>query len=223
MIVSKVTFVERLLGNRAAVMIMSAVPAPLPLLRRILQRDNARENRKDSWQRLRDDAERARYDAVRAMVERYAGDGFVLDIGCSQGILAEGLRYRRYLGVDNYADSVRVASAKADDRTDFVCGDAETFVPDVPADAVVLNEVLYYLADPLQVVRHHATSLTDGGVVVVSVFAHAWSTRRLLRQIAAELEQVGVQYVRSGHLAWLVTAYRPRAAVLPELAPVSPS
>ena len=52
------------------------------------------------------------------MVERYAADGFVLDIGCSQGILQEGLRYRSYLGVDSFADSIRLASAKADDRTD---------------------------------------------------------------------------------------------------------
>ena len=204
------TLVQRLVASRPAVMIMSAAPVPLPVVRRILQRDNARENRLDSWQRLRADSELARYDAVRRMVERHAGAGSVLDIGCSQGILAEGLRCAHYLGVDSYAAAIRIASRREDAATRFVVGDATTFVPPRPVDAVVLNEVLYYLPDPLAAVRHHARSLRPGGVVIVSVFAQAWSTRRLLRQIAAELDQIEVEQVRSGHLAWTVTAYRPR-------------
>ena len=191
-------------------MIMSAAPVPLPVVRSILQRDNARENRRDSWQRLRQDAEQSRYHAVRAVVERYASDGFVLDIGCSQGILQEGLQYRSYLGVDSFADSIRLASAKADDRTGFICADAMTFIPAAPADAIVLNEVLYYLPNPLAAVRHHARSLSPDGVIIISVFAHAWATRRLLRKIAEQLDQIQIEQVDSGHLAWSIAVYRPR-------------
>ena len=39
------------------------------ILRPILARDNARENRKDSWQRLRVHSEAARYGAVRTVTE----------------------------------------------------------------------------------------------------------------------------------------------------------
>ena len=204
------TPVARCLASRPAVMIMSAAPVPLPVVRSILQRDNARENGRDSWQRLRHDAEQARYHAVRSVVEHYAADGFVLDIGCSQGILQEGLRYRSYLGVDSFADSIRIASAKSDDRTEFICADAMTFVPDEPADAIVMNEVLYYLPNPLAAVRHHARSLSTDGVMIISVFAHAWATRRLLRKIADQLDQIQIEQVESGHLAWSIAVYRPR-------------
>ena len=204
------TPVARWLASRPAVMIMSAAPVPLPVVRSFLQRDNARENRQDSWQRLRHDAEQARYDAVRSVVERYAADGFVLDIGCSQGILQEGLRYRTYLGVDSFADSIRLASAKTDDRTRFICADAMTFLPDEPADAIVMNEVLYYLPNPIAAVRHHARSLNTEGVIIISVFSHAWATRRLLRMIAEQLDQIQIEQVDSGHLAWSIAVYRPR-------------
>jgi hypothetical protein len=68
--------------SSVAVRLLSLMPIPLVLVRSLLRRDNARENRKDSWQRLRGVDEVARYQAVRSMTERYAGDGFVLDIGC---------------------------------------------------------------------------------------------------------------------------------------------
>lgn len=205
----KLTPVARWLASRPGVMIMSAAPVPLPVVRSILQRDNARENRRDSWQRLRHQAEQARYHALRSVIDRYAGDGFVLDIGCSQGILQEGLRYRRYLGVDSFADSIMLASAKTDHRTEFICADAMTYLPDEPADAIVMNEVLYYLPNPLAAVGHHARSLSAEGVIIISVFAHAWATRRLLRMIAAQLEQIQIEQVDSGHLAWSIAVYRP--------------
>jgi 2-polyprenyl-3-methyl-5-hydroxy-6-metoxy-1,4-benzoquinol methylase len=172
-------------------------------------RDNARENRKDSWQRLRGGYETARYEAVRIVTERYAGDGFVLDIGCSQGILQEGLRYGRYLGVDNCEQSITFARPKCDQWTQFICADGSTFVANQPPDAVVMNEVIYYLPDPIAAVAHHARYLAPGGVVIISIYARTWSSRRLLRAIAARLELVESSLIRSGHLAWTVAVYRP--------------
>jgi len=81
---------------------------------------------------------------------------------------------------------------------------------DEPADAIVMNEVLYYLPNPLTAVRHHARSLSTDGVMIISVFAHAWATRRLLRKIADQLDQIQIEQVESGHLAWSIAVYRPR-------------
>ena len=205
------TFVARLMRSRVAAAFLSVAPIPLFLLRSVLVRDNARENRKDSWQRLRGAGEAARYEAVREVTERYAGDGFVLDIGCSQGILQEGLRYRRYLGVDNCQQSILLARAKYDSRTQFVCADGSTFVADAPPDAVVMNEVVYYLPDPMRAVLHHASRLAPNGVLIISIYARTWFSRRLLRAIAARLELVESSLVRSGHLAWTVAVFRPLA------------
>lgn len=203
------TVVSRLLQSKAAAGLLSIAPIPLFLVRSILVRDNAKENRKDSWQRLRESNEAARYQAVRHATERYAGAGFVLDVGCSQGILQEGLTYGRYLGVDNCQQSIVLAAPKSDLRTQFICADGSTFVADQPPDAVVMNEVIYYLPDPIGAVLHHARQLAPDGVVIISIYARAWSSRRLLRAIAQRLDLVESNLVRSGHLAWIIAAYRP--------------
>jgi 2-polyprenyl-3-methyl-5-hydroxy-6-metoxy-1,4-benzoquinol methylase len=203
------TFVAVLMHSKAAVGLLSVAPIPLFLVRSILARDNARENRNDSWQRLRERSEAARYEAVRSMTERYARDGFVLDIGCSQGILQEGLRYGRYLGVDNCEQSVLLTRSKCDECTQFVCADGSKFVADQPPNVVVMNEVIYYLPDPIAAVEHHAHRLAPGGVVIVSIYARTWSSRRLLRDIAARLELLESKLITSGHLAWTVAVYRP--------------
>ncbi len=204
------TFVAQLMRSKVAVDLLSAAPIPLFLVRSILARDNARENRKDSWQRLRGGNEAARYEAVRNATERYARDGFVLDIGCSQGILQEGLRYGRYLGVDNHEQSIALARSKCDRWTQFVCADGSGFVADQPPDAVVMNEVVYYLSDPISAVEHHARQLAPGGVLIISIYARTWFSRRLLRAIAARLELLESNLIRSGHLAWNVAVYRSR-------------
>jgi SAM-dependent methyltransferase len=203
------TFVAQLMRSKAAVELLAAAPIPLFLVRSILARDNARENRKDSWQRLRGRDEAARYRAVRSATEHHAHDGFVLDIGCSQGILQEGLRYGRYLGVDNCEQSITLARRKCDRRTQFVCADASNFVADQPPDAVVMNEVLYYLPDPIGVVAHHARRLAPGGVVIISIYARTWYSRRLLSALARRFDLLESTLIRSGHLAWTVAVYRP--------------
>jgi SAM-dependent methyltransferase len=203
------TFVAQLMRSKAAVELLAAAPIPLFLVRSILARDNARENRKDSWQRLRGRDEAARYRAVRSATEHFAHDGFVLDIGCSQGILQEGLRYGRYLGVDNCEQSITLARRKCDRRTQFVCADASNFVADQPPDAVVMNEVLYYLPDPIGVVAHHARRLAPGGVVIISIYARTWYSRRLLSALARRFDLLESTLIRSGHLAWTVAVYRP--------------
>jgi 2-polyprenyl-3-methyl-5-hydroxy-6-metoxy-1,4-benzoquinol methylase len=198
-----------MLHSRAAAWLLSIAPIPLFLVRTILVRDNARENRKDSWQRLRESNEAARYQAVRNLTERYARDGFVLDVGCSQGILQEGLNYGRYLGVDNCEQSIMLAEPKSDLKTQFLCGDGSTFVADQPPEAIVLNEVIYYLPDPIRAVLHHAGQLAPGGVVIISIYARTWSSRRLLGALAKRLSLVESRLITSGHLAWTVAAYRP--------------
>jgi 2-polyprenyl-3-methyl-5-hydroxy-6-metoxy-1,4-benzoquinol methylase len=205
------TFVARLMRSKVAVELLSLAPIPLSIVRSVLVHDNTRENRKDSWQRLRGVHEAVRYQAVRSVTERYAGNGFVLDVGCSQGILQEGLRYRRYLGVDNFKRSIALAKPKSDSRTQFVCADGSNFVADERPNAVVMNEVIYYLRDPVGAVEHHASWLAPGGVLIVSIYAKTWSSRRLLRAIAARLELVESRLVSSGHLAWTVAVYQPKA------------
>jgi 2-polyprenyl-3-methyl-5-hydroxy-6-metoxy-1,4-benzoquinol methylase len=204
------TLVARAVESRLAVGLGSYLPVPLELAQAFLLRDNERENRKDGWNRLRDAGESVRYQAVRGLIEKYVRHGFVLDVGCSQGILQEGLTYGRYVGIDSYAEPILRAAAKSDERTAFHHADGSRYVPDQPPDAVVLNEVLYYLTEPLAVVTHYANLLAPGGVLIVSVYSRAWAMRRLLRQISSRFPLVESSTVNShSHLAWTLTVFRP--------------
>ena len=204
------TLVARAVESKLAVGLGSYLPVPLELAQSFLLRDNERENRKDGWNRLRDARESVRYQAVRGLVEKYVRHGFVLDVGCSQGILQEGLTYGRYVGIDSYAEPILRAAVKSDERTAFHHADGSSYVPDQPPDAVVLNEVLYYLPKPLAVVSHYANLLAPGGVLIVSVYSRAWAMRRLLRQISSRFPLVESSTVNSNsHLAWTVTVFRP--------------
>ena len=87
---------------------------------------------------------------------------------------------------------------KSDPRTHFICADGSQFVADQPPDAVVMNEVIYYLPDPIGAVMHHARQLATGGVVIISIYARTWSSRRLLRAIAAAAGAGGIQACQVG-------------------------
>lgn len=191
--------------------VLEHLPVPLAVARVLMLAENAVGNARGGWARLRAPSEAARYAAVRDAVERHAADGVVLDVGCSQGVLQEGLTYRRYVGIDSSAAGLARAAAKSDASTRFVRADAQTYVPDEPPDVVVFNEVLYYVPRPVRVVERYARLLAPDGVVVVSCYARSWPTRRLLRTLADRLEVVeSVRVVAAPH-AWDVAVLRPPA------------
>lgn len=133
------------------------------MARPFLLHDNEQENLSGGWGRLRDPAEWPRYETVRQLCEKYARNGFILDVGCSQGILQEGLAYSRYVGIDSHEQTILRAAAKADDRTSFHPATADSYRPDEPPDAIVFNEVLYYLPDPPRPCSATPASLRPAG------------------------------------------------------------
>lgn len=204
----RLPLVHRILG-RAGALLLDRVAMPLAVVRPLMLLENAVENRRGGWERLRDEGEAARYAVVREVVERYARDGLVLDLGCSQAILAEGLTCRRYVGVDRSGPALRRARVRDRPGTELVEADAASYVPDEAPDVVVLNEVLYYLPHPVTVARRHARGLAPGGVLVVCCYARTWPTRHLLVRLRRRLEQLELHDVVAGRHAWEVAVLRP--------------
>jgi SAM-dependent methyltransferase len=202
------TKVARALENETLVRIASQLPVPLGLVRPILRRNDADENRRGNWKRLRAAEEFPRYAAVAMLIEKYAPDGFILDVGCSQGILQERVGYARYLGIDTSAAAIARASAKTDDRTSFQVADASRYQPQQPVDAVVLNEVVYYLSQPLATVHRYGRYLAAGGVLILCN-VDCWATRRLRRRLATGLRCVDSVDVRGeSGLIWTAAVFR---------------
>lgn len=189
--------------------LLAFVPIPHAALRWYLERDNAAENER-GWERLRDVNELGRYQVVQGYIETFAPGGAVLDLGCAQGILHEGLRYGAYTGLDPLAETIETARAREDDRTRFVVGDAATYVPDREYDAIVFNECLYYFDDPVATIRRYRSFLAPDGVFVISLFNRLWFSRRLLRRLPA-VGRLAAQtrvYSRQG-AGWTIGVYVP--------------
>lgn len=164
--------------------IVAAIPVPHRWILPYLLKDNAAEAQA-GWERLSDPEELGRYWAVRGAVHEFARGGDVLDVGCARGLLLDGLDCAAYTGVDLFPEALPVGESPA--HATFLAADVAGWRPDGQYDAIVFNECLYYLRDPLGVMRSLARALRPGGVMVVSVFDRSWATRR----IAKRVDQVG--------------------------------
>jgi 2-polyprenyl-3-methyl-5-hydroxy-6-metoxy-1,4-benzoquinol methylase len=205
------TWVARVVDSRLSRFVVAHLPVPLALARPFLLRDDAHENENGGWARLASPTEHARYAAVRQLCETYARDGRVLDVGCSRGLLQEGLGYGSYVGIDADERPLVHAAHRVDERTSFLHADADVYEPAEPVDAMIFNEMLYYLPDPVRTVRRLAEHVAPGGVVIVSTF-RAWATDRIRRELSALFQVVESRpVVGSSGMTWMITVYRPDA------------
>jgi len=96
--------------------------------------------------------------------------GTLLDVGCGEGLFQEQLRgcYSRYVGTD-FAEPVRQASVRQDDRTHFVEADMNDFTTSERFDAIVFNESIYYHHDPVAGLLRYEQFLAPDGVFLVSM------------------------------------------------------
>jgi 2-polyprenyl-3-methyl-5-hydroxy-6-metoxy-1,4-benzoquinol methylase len=73
-------------------------------------------------------------------------------------------------GVDWSNEAVELARQGDYERAVFIPASIDEGVPDGRYDAIVFNEVLYYLPQPLVTVERYARFLTDGGSMFVSMW-----------------------------------------------------
>jgi len=98
------------------------------------------------WAYMNEFAEAHRYSLIIGCSEYRSKFPRVLDVGCGEGILQQRMAYAKYVGVDMNAEAIRLARARADERTEFVLTDAgEQFQPQNLFDVIVFNESLYYM------------------------------------------------------------------------------
>jgi ubiquinone/menaquinone biosynthesis C-methylase UbiE len=101
----------------------------------------------------------------------------VLDLGTGIGHVAmlvadlvepEG----RVVGIDNSGRLLEVAAARASTRAQlrFVEGDVRSWHDPEPFDAIVGRLILFHLADPVSVLRHHVRSLRPEGLLLALDF-----------------------------------------------------
>lgn len=164
----------------------------VPPLRRLIERDrmNPAENRAH-WDGLLSGTQFSTYlggtidvdggNALTAVLLKYHAvqRPSVLDIGCAGGTLVTALdTFKRYSGTDVSGvaiDSARamVAQVLPDRQSDITlrAADLRVFDPPETFDAVVFNEVLYYLKSDqaMAQVQRFAAKLNPSGLILVSM------------------------------------------------------
>ena len=101
----------------------------------------------------------------------------VLDLGTGIGnvamLVAELVGPQgQVVGIDNSSRLLDVAASRAAARPQlrFALGDVRSWRDAEPFDAIVGRLILFHLADPVSVVRHHAASLRPGGLLLALDF-----------------------------------------------------
>ena len=170
-----------------------------------------------AWTYLAGLEQTPRYAIIEAWRRRLKPSGSVLDLGCGEGVLFAQIPSDagvHYTGVDVSEVAVNTALNKVVTplHERFICADLVTFASSIesPVDVIVCNEVLYYLKDPVDVLRRYCQALKPGGIVIVSVFHEEVRTwKDVDRSMAhARLQTVLVRDFSSGK-AWYLGLYQP--------------
>ena len=193
---------------------------PLSVKARLLRKDGLKptaasvwdqEFQAGQWDFLADISEVGRYAVVAGYHQIAAAHETVLDVGCGAGLLQPWLRragYQAYLGIDLSAEAIGRAQAGADEATRFEAANAEAFVPPRAFDVIIFNEMLYYMVDPVGVLRRYGEHLTPEGTFIVSL----WDSRESVRTWAKcrrALTVLDETRVVRPDLSWRIRLCRP--------------
>lgn len=170
------------------------------------------------WDYLRGIGEAPRFGVVSAYCRLLGSDGSLLEVGCGEGFLLEHLdrsRYAQFTGVDISSVAIERVRKLEDERTTFVCSDAETYVPDRTFDLIILNEVLEYFDDPLALVQRYEPFLAEEGHIIVSMFAgiHTARTRRIWKRLDSVYDVVAHTKVSTNpEYLWNIKVLKPHSS-----------
>jgi 2-polyprenyl-3-methyl-5-hydroxy-6-metoxy-1,4-benzoquinol methylase len=172
-----------------------------------------REYATGHWARLGEMGEMPRYALIAGYVRSIGSAASVLDIGCGDGQLFDWLgqdNKRRYAGVDVSTVAIDQARLRTSNEAGFEVADATTFDPGAQFDIIVLNEMLYYMDRPEEVVQRYQGFLKPGGVLIISMW-EAPESQRTWRRCASRLEVLDKVRLRGGNAkGWNIWLCRPR-------------
>jgi SAM-dependent methyltransferase len=146
---------------------------------------------------LADDERRALLDERLRLIERWAGPGRVLDVGCGDGAFLARAEARGWSAFGLETSPEAAALARTAVRGEVVCAPLEEAQAALPADcdAVTFWDCLEHLVDPAGALAHVRARLRPGGVVALTMPNAAGAEARLWGPRWAYLD-----LARYGHL-----------------------
>jgi len=115
-------------------------------------------------------SERARHALIGMYLNHFCPEGKILDVGCGLGTMTDFLNQvqkSKYLGID--ISETAISEAVKRKNLSFISTDFLEFTTEEKFNAIVLNEVLYYLEEEAAI-AHALKLLDDNGFIVVSLY-----------------------------------------------------
>lgn len=116
-------------------------------------------------------------DCVYPVLQKYANNGSILDLGCGPGNTANEVAataYQNYLGVDISEAALEKARRRTIEngrtaKTSFVQGDFIKYEPDRKFDVILFRESMYHvpMAKIKETLDHYAKYLKASGVFII--------------------------------------------------------
>ncbi len=127
----------------------------------------------DTYRELFSDrSELGRYGVIAEYILRIVRRGSILDVGCGPGILAELIQSSSlsYTGIDIAGEAISMARKNHPQiKENFICTPLDAFHSNTRFEAIVANEILYYI-DPDIFFRDCKRLLAPNGHLVVSLY-----------------------------------------------------
>lgn len=167
------------------------------------------------WDYLHRIDERAHYNMILTYCFEFGGGRqgnlSVLDACCGEGVFLDLLppsSYQRYVGVDVSEVAIQRAERKQNQNVSFYREEIESFTPSEKFSSIVFNECLYYLRDPMNVLRRYEQFLKPDGVLIVSMYQK--KGKAIWKMIENEYSVEDEARVENkNRLAWVVKTIRP--------------
>ena len=146
--------------------------------------------------------------------------GAILDVGCGEGILVRHLDPHvraNYVGIDFSHTALEKANRLS--GVTFTRSSAEQFDSPEQFHAIIFNEVLYLICEPIHHLQRYLTMLSHDGIVILSMFDHRGMPDRSravdeLWQGIGRLPLLTLDDVRltniTNAITWRITVARPR-------------
>ena len=159
-----------------------------------------------------------RGDCVYRYLERYAGGGRILDLGCGSGTTALELNpacYRHYTGVDISEVAIQKARLRSPafqqaDEIEFRQGDIFSYVAGGPFEVILFRDSIYYVPHGriAGMLRRYANYLSDTGVFIVRMASGRDAYGSIVETIESEFD-VAETYASDDPKAFVIV-FRPR-------------
>ena len=159
-------------------------------------------------------------DCVYPYLEKYAGHGSILDLGCGSGSTANELAttaYEHYTGVDISDVAIAKARRRTEDngraaKTEYAQADIVEYVPQRSFDVILFRDSIYYVEPRAlkPMLDRYAGRLTPRGVFIVRIAGRPDKFRRVLETIDGNFEVVDRRL--HGEPEAVVVVFRPRPA-----------